>query len=132
MVTCLLDAWPITGRSMECVKGHEACYHMDHRQQALGSLLKLPAAHCFAASECLALATAAAKAGSLDAFTELCRGLPQMREAHGEMPVHLLLRMYQLAVDKRWCEVDSQHGDQMTRAGKTSITCQVECSDDSD
>lgn len=100
MVTCLLDAWPTTGRSLEFVKQHEASYDLLHRKQALAFLLNLPAADRLTASDCAGLATAAAKIGSLEAFVVLCEGLPQLRSAHEAMPVPLLLSMYQLAVDK--------------------------------
>jgi hypothetical protein len=100
MVNRLLADWPITGCTSEVLEWRANCVHHHNRCDALERLLQLPAAEEFSPKDCVALVTAAAKAGSLEAFKELCRGLPQLPTACKELPLHLLLRLYRLAVDK--------------------------------
>lgn len=81
---------------------------MHNRPEALANLLKLPAADEFSAEACVALATTAAKACNLEAFAELCKGLPQLQSASKDMSLALLLPLYDLAVDKGWwCKVSA-------------------------
>jgi hypothetical protein len=105
MVAHLLAGWPVTSRSQEFVMQRTPCCHLDLRQDTLASMLKLPAAGQFLAADCVALGTTAAKAGSLGAFTVLCRSLPQLRLANEARLVSAVLRMYHLAVDKGWCQM---------------------------
>lgn len=100
IISRLLCAWPITGRSPESVVEDPT---VSYRQQALAKVLKLPATDDFTVPDCVVLATTAAKSGNVQAFTELCRGLPQLRLAREELPASVLLRMYQLAIDEGGC-----------------------------
>lgn len=100
IISRLLCAWPITGRTPESFVEDPT---VSYRQQALARVLTLPAIDDFTVPDCVVLATTAAKSGNVQAFTELCRGLPQLRLAREELPASVLLRMYQLAIDEGGC-----------------------------
>lgn len=75
------------------------CVHLSSLDQAFEQLLKLPAVHALPLVDCTALATAAATASNVQAFTLLCQHLHQMQGAPAEMlPAALVLQVLQQAV----------------------------------
>lgn len=100
VVTRFIADWPPVNVHFRLHKEYD---DLDTRDKALARFLKLPAAQDFGIQDCIALATTAARASSLDAFLVLCEGLPQLRAASGKLPVALLRPLYQLAIHKGWC-----------------------------